>query len=205
VEVIIKELQHNPDQQIMILAHNKTLLQYLFKAIEHKQIATVGYYLGGMKDADLKASETKKVIIATYAMASEGLDIKTLTTLVMATPKTEICQVIGRILRVKHSTPVVIDIIDAHDLFINQWQKRKAYCKKQNYKIIITENRLYESDEKHGCWLTLYNPKPNNKPNKSILPLPLINDDDDDDDEDIVTTNVTTNRKQPVLNGTCFL
>jgi superfamily II DNA or RNA helicase len=137
-------------------------------------------------------------------MASEGLDIKTLTTLIMATPKTEICQVIGRILRVKHSTPVVIDIIDAHDLFINQWQKRKAYCKKQNYKIIITENRLYESDEKHGCWLTLYNPKPNNKPNKSILPLPLINDDDDDD-EDIVTTNVTMNRKQPVLNGTCFL
>jgi superfamily II DNA or RNA helicase len=194
VEVIIKELQHNPDQQIMILAHNKTLLQYLFKAIEHKQIATVGYYLGGMKDADLKASETKKIIIATYAMASEGLDIKTLTTLVMATPKTEICQVIGRILRVKHSTPVVIDIIDAHDLFINQWQKRKAYCKKQNYKIIVTENRLYESDEKHGCWLTLYNPKPN----KSIQ---LINDDDD---EDIVTTNIT-NRKQPVLNGTCFL
>jgi superfamily II DNA or RNA helicase len=205
VEVIIKELQHNPDQQIMILAHNKTLLQYLFKAIEHKQIATVGYYLGGMKDADLKASETKKIIIATYAMASEGLDIKTLTTLVMATPKTDICQSVGRILREKHSTPVVIDIIDAHDLFINQWQKRKAYYKKQNYKIIVTENRLYASDEKHGCWLTLYNPKPNNKPNKSILPIPLINDDDDDDDEDIVTTNVTTNRKQPVLNGTCFL
>ena len=197
VEVVIKELQHNPDQQIMILAHNKTLLQYLFKAIEHKQIATVGYYLGGMKDADLKASETKKIIIATYAMASEGLDIKTLTTLVMATPKTDICQSVGRILRVKHSTPVVIDIIDAHDLFINQWQKRKAYYKKQNYKIIVTENRLYESDEKHGCWLTLYNPKPN----KSILPLQLINDDDD---EDIVTTNVT-NRKQPLLNGTCFL
>ena len=196
VEVVIKELQHNPDQQIMILAHNKTLLQYLFKAIEHKQIATVGYYLGGMKDADLKASETKKIIIATYAMASEGLDIKTLTTLVMATPKTDICQSVGRILRVKHSTPVVIDIIDAHDLFINQWQKRKAYYKKQNYKIIVTENRLYASDEKHGCWLTLYNPKPN----KSILPL--INDDDDD--ENIVTMGVT-NRKQPLLNGTCFL
>jgi hypothetical protein len=123
----------------------------------------------------------------------------------MATPKTDICQSVGRILREKHSTPVVIDIIDAHDLFINQWQKRKAYYKKQNYKIIVTENRLYASDEKHGCWLTLYNPKPNNKPNKSILPIPLINDDDDDDDEDIVTTNVTTNRKQPVLNGTCFL
>ena len=197
VEVVVKELQHNPEQQIMILAHNKTLLQYLFQAIEHKKVATVGYYLGGMKDADLKASESKKIIIATYAMASEGLDIKTLTTLIMATPKTDVCQSVGRILRTKHTTPVVIDIIDAHDLFINQWQKRKAYYKKQNYKIIVTENGLYYSDEKNGCWLTAYNPKPS----KSILSL--INCDNDDEDVD-VTMNVT-NRKQPVLNGTCFL
>ena len=197
VEVVIKELQHNPEQQIMILAHNKTLLQYLFKAIEHKKVATVGYYLGGMKDVDLKASETKKIIIATYAMASEGLDIKTLTTLIMATPKTDVCQSVGRILRAKHTTPVVIDIIDAHDLFINQWQKRKAYYKKQNYKIIVTENSLYESDEKNGCWLTAYTPKP---PNKNIQKI-LMSDDDADDAE---IMNVT-NRKQPALNGTCFL
>jgi superfamily II DNA or RNA helicase len=201
VEVVIKELHHNPEQQIMILAHNKTLIQYLFKAIEHKKVATVGYYLGGMKEAELKASETKKVIIATYAMASEGLDIKTLTTLIMATPKTDVCQSVGRILRVKHTTPVVIDIIDAHDLFINQWQKRKAYYKKQNYKIIVTENSLYCSDEKNGCWLTANNPKP---PNKSIqLQLQLNNDDKDDDDEDV--TKGLTNRKQPILTGMCFL
>ena len=201
VEVVIKELQHNPEQQIMILAHNKTLLQYLFKAIEHKKVATVGYYLGGMKDADLKASETKKVIIATYAMASEGLDIKTLTTLIMATPKTDVCQSVGRILRAKHTTPVVIDIIDAHDLFINQWQKRKTYYKKQNYKIIVTENSLYCSDEKNGCWLTAYTPKP---PNKNIQKI-LMNCDNDDEDEDVTVSNATTNRKQPVLNGMCFL
>ena len=196
VEVVIKELQHNPDQQIMILAHNKTLIQYLFKAIEHKKVATVGYYLGGMKEADLKASETKKVIIATYAMASEGLDIKTLTTLIMATPKTDVCQSVGRILRAKHTTPVVIDIIDAHDLFINQWQKRKAYYKKQNYKIIVTENSLYCSDEKNGCWLTAYNPK--------VKSTTQSGGADDPETEVELATNVT-NRKQPILNGTCFL
>lgn len=198
VEVVIKELQHNPEQQIMILAHNKTLIQYLFKAIEHKKVATVGYYLGGMKETDLKASETKKVIIATYAMASEGLDIKTLTTLIMATPKTDVCQSVGRILRAKHTTPVVIDIIDAHDLFINQWQKRKAYYKKQNYKIIVTENRLYCSDEKNGCWLTAYHPKP------KLMQCVGKNEDSDDDNDGDALTNVM-NIKQPVLNGTCFL
>lgn len=199
VEVVIKELQHNPEQQIMILAHNKSLLQYLFKAIEHKKVATVGYYLGGMKEAELKASETKKIIIATYAMASEGLDIKTLTTLIMATPKTDVCQSVGRILRAKHTTPVVIDMIDAHDLFINQWQKRKAYYKKQNYKIIVTENGLYCSDEKNGCWLTAYNPKV-----KSMTMTAEKHDKcegNDGDDEDVTVTN----RKQPALNGTCFL
>ena len=41
---------------------------------------------------DLKISETKKVVIATYSMASEGLDIKTLTTLVMATPLSDVEQ-----------------------------------------------------------------------------------------------------------------
>ena len=198
VDVVVKELQHNPEQQIMILAHNKTLIQYLFKAIEHKKVATVGYYLGGMKETELKASESKKIIIATYAMASEGLDIKTLTTLIMATPKTDVCQSVGRILRAKHTTPVVIDIIDAHDLFINQWQKRKVYYKKQNYKIIVTENGLYESDEKHGCWLTAYNPKTNKS---------RMNHDDDDVDNTVpkIQLELAINRKQPLLNGTCFL
>ena len=37
-------------------------------------------------------TESKKVVIATYAMAAEALDIKTLSTLVMATPKTDIIQ-----------------------------------------------------------------------------------------------------------------
>lgn len=197
VEVVIKELQHNSEQQIMILAHNKTLIQYLFKAIEHKKVATVGYYLGGMKEADLKASESKKIIIATYAMASEGLDIKTLTTLIMATPKTDVCQSVGRILRAKHTTPVVIDIIDAHDLFINQWQKRKSYYKKQNYKIIVTENGLYESDEKHGCWLMAYNPK--------VKITTQCTDDSSDIETEFITSKANT--KQPILNlnGTCFL
>jgi superfamily II DNA or RNA helicase len=203
VEVVLKELQHKADQQIMILAHNKSLLQYLFKAIEHRKIATVGYYLGGMKEADLKASESKKIIIATYAMASEGLDIKTLTTLIMATPKTDVCQSVGRILRVKHTTPVVIDIVDAHDLFKNQWQKRKSYYKKQNYRIIVTDSGLYHSNETNGCWTTAYNPK---KMKGAVAVVSTgISSDDDDDEETGAVTKYNSNRKQPILSGKCFL
>ena len=209
VEVVIKELQHNADQQIMILAHNKSLIQYLFKAIEHRKIATVGYYLGGMKEADLKASESKKIIIATYAMASEGLDIKTLTTLIMATPKTDVCQSVGRILRVKHTTPIVIDIVDAHDLFKNQWQKRKSYYKKQNYRIIVTDSGLYHSNETNGCWTTAYNPKKIKGAGAVVaIATGTAGDDEDDSDDDDDTgalTKYNSNRKQPILSGKCFL
>jgi len=99
-----------------------------------------------MKEAALKESETKKVIVASYAMAAEGLDIKSLTTLIMATPKTDIEQSVGRILREKHGSPVVVDIIDEHDPFKNQWNKRKIFYKKQNYKIIQTSIAEYDPD-----------------------------------------------------------
>ena len=145
--IVAAELELNPDQQIMILAHNKTLITYLHDAIAHRNIGggSVGYYIGGMKEAALKQSESKKIIIATYAMASEGLDIKTLTSLILASPKTDVCQSVGRILRQKHSSPLVIDIIDGHDIFMSQWYKRRKYYKSQNYKIIICDNEEYKS------------------------------------------------------------
>jgi superfamily II DNA or RNA helicase len=161
LRTIAAELELNPAQQIMILAHNKTLLTYLHDAITARKIGEkavldtgtqaqgitglVGYYVGGMKEAALKESEKKKIIIATYAMASEGLDIKTLTTLILASPKTDVCQSVGRILRQKHSSPLVIDIIDGHDIFMSQWYKRRKYYKSQDYKILVCDNTEYDT------------------------------------------------------------
>jgi hypothetical protein len=136
----------NENQQIMILAHNKSLLVYLYDAIESQKIATVGYYVGGMKESALKISETKQIIIATYSMAAEALDIKTLTTLIMATPKTDIEQAVGRILREKTGNKMVVDIIDPHTPFRNQWNKRRAFYRKQNYKIVLGNGQLATID-----------------------------------------------------------
>jgi superfamily II DNA or RNA helicase len=154
IKVLQKELLIKPDQQVMILAHNRCLLTYLHDAIKHRNIGSVGYYVGGMKEANLKTSELCKIVIATYSMAAEALDIKTLTTLILATPKTDIVQAVGRILRVKHERPLVIDIIDSHDLFANQWQKRRKYYISNKYKVIHTDSNLYEYDK----WNTLYEP-----------------------------------------------
>lgn len=139
LNVIHHELKDNYEQQIMILAHNKSLIAELFHKAQVFE-KSVGLYIGGMKEEQLKESETKKIIIATYAMASEGLDIKTLTTLCMATPKTDVCQSVGRILRSKHKRPLVIDIVDKHDIFQRQFNKRKTYYNKKKYNIQKYQN-----------------------------------------------------------------
>jgi superfamily II DNA or RNA helicase len=141
VNIVRNELNINNDQQIMILAHTKTLIEELFVGINEFE-QSIGYYVGGMKENKLKESESKKIILGTYAMASEGLDIKTLTTLIMATPKSDVCQSVGRILRSKHSSPLVIDIIDPHVIFKNQYKKRCTYYKSKNYNI-----KQYSSNE----------------------------------------------------------
>ena len=140
-------LEEEVNEQIMILGHNKNLLKYLHDAISHRNIATVGYYVGGMKEKDLKISESKKVIIATYAMAEEGLDIKTLTTLLMATPRVDVTQAVGRILRRKHSQANVIDIVDQHPIFLRHWNKRRVFYTKQKYNILITDMEGYKNNK----------------------------------------------------------
>lgn len=154
LKVLSDLLKGNPNQQIMILAHQKKLLQYLHDAIRHRTIATVGYYVGGMKEKDLKISEGKKVIIATYAMAEEGLDIKSLTTLIMATPKVDVRQSVGRILRQKHNEAVVVDIVDSHSLFQRHFTKRKTFYRKSKFKVIQTNMNGYQN----GDWETIYDP-----------------------------------------------
>jgi len=146
IKVIEKELKEKEDQLIMVLAQNRSLLKYMFNAISHRNIASVGYYVGGMKEKELEKSENKKVIVATYAMASEGLDIKTLSTLILATPRTDITQAVGRILRMKHERPLVVDIIDSHEMFKRQSLKRISFYKKYNYKIIKTDSDKYFKD-----------------------------------------------------------
>jgi superfamily II DNA or RNA helicase len=146
VQVVCDMIISNPKQQIMILAHNKNLLTYLYDTIKERDVCSVGYYIGGMKQEALALSEKQTVIIATFSMASEALDIKTLTTLVMATPKTDIEQSVGRILRQRHAQPLIVDIIDTHPPFKNQWQKRKAYYKAKKYQISETNSIHYQTN-----------------------------------------------------------
>ena len=211
-EFILKVLddmfKENPKQQIMIIASYRNILNYFYEAINHKQIATVGFYVGGMKEAALKKTEEKQVVLATYSMAAEGLDIKTLTTLIMSTPMTKIEQSVGRILRQKHENPpIVVDIIDTHANFQNQWAKRRRFFKTQNYKIIQTTSSTYTTDI--SKWKTTFVPSCSNK-SSIVLDEDVeedINDDTDDDDIEDLHLDLETKKesKKTTATGVCLL
>lgn len=179
IQVVRDLFAENPNQQIMVIAHNKNVLTYIHDAIQERQIASVGYYIGGMKEAHLKETEEKQVVIATYAMAAEALDIKTLCTLIMVTPKTDIEQSVGRILRSDHEQPIVVDIVDSHEPFEKQWIKRRAFYKRENYNILKTCSNIYNGVE--TSWETVFTAK-GKKTCKKANQNQDVNDDDEDED-----------------------
>lgn len=220
IKVVVNLLNDDPKQQIIILAHNRNLIKYLHDAIQHRNIATVGYYVGGMKEAALKESETKQVIIATYSMASEGLDIKSLTTLIMSTPKTDIQQSVGRILREKHGQPIVVDIIDSHEPFKNQWKKRRTFYMKEKYKIMYTTSDKFHSfgesewttvfDSNNPCSKTKSKPKSvgKKKTNKSrsSTDKSIANDSSSDsENESVGEEPIDIKNKNDFACGKCLI
>ncbi len=84
---------------------------------------------------------SKKILIATYSMCKEGFDVPTLNTLMMATPRPDIDQIVGRILRTEKSkrtvNPLILDIVDS--TMRRQFQQRLALYKKRNYQVDMME------------------------------------------------------------------
>jgi superfamily II DNA or RNA helicase len=185
IKVINDLIIENNEKQIMILCHNRSLLSYLYNAIKYRGFATVGFYVGGMKQKDLQETEEQQIVLATYAMAAEALDIKTLSTLVMVTPKTDITQSVGRILRAKHENPVIVDIIDKHDLFKKQWLQRKRFYKKCNYRIREIDCHQYKGMKidwtNNKDWKLVF--EPNKKCNAAANEINGINEPSGSEDE----------------------
>ena len=143
IQVLKKLLAQN--RKILVLSDRRNHLTDIFNIINSNKIATIGYYVGGMKQEDLKKSENNQILLGTYSMSSEGMDIPELNSVVFASPKSDIIQSIGRILRKQHpETPVAWDIVDdGIQIFKNQYKKRQSYYKKMKYNI----TNFYIEDE----------------------------------------------------------
>lgn len=129
-------------RKILILSHrviHLTKIKNKMLEINSNWDSLIDFYIGGMKDHQYKIAATKPIILATYDMASEALDIKELDTLMFATPKGDVTQSIGRILRLlpehRKNTATIYDIVDNIPIFVNRGKKRYAEYMACHYNI----------------------------------------------------------------------
>jgi superfamily II DNA or RNA helicase len=138
VEILCDVLEDSPSRQVLVLSdrvqHTKDILAALPEDLR-SQSAILSTDVKADKRAEFCIS--KRVLIATYAMCKEGFDVPTLNTLIMATPRPDIDQIVGRILRVEKSArtlpPLVVDIVDPQ--FRRQFQERNGLYKKRTYSV----------------------------------------------------------------------
>jgi superfamily II DNA or RNA helicase len=139
----IEELLEENGRKILVLSDRIEHLTGLKNMLDKLELATTSFYIGGMKQTKLDESEQAQVIFGTFSMASEALDIPDLNTLVMATPRKEIEQTVGRILRKVHEVqPIIIDIVDQLPSFYRQGLLRRKFYKNNDYVI-----KIYEVEE----------------------------------------------------------
>ena len=136
----IVELCSNPDRRVLVLSERIGHLNEIERLISEKSELTMSYYIGGMKEAKREAgAATARILLASYAMASEAMNIKTLNTVVLASPRKHVEQSTGRILRVRPSertvVPLIVDIVDAHSMYKGQWKKRMTYYRACAYSL----------------------------------------------------------------------
>ncbi len=133
---VVEELNKHQSRQFLVLSDRKQHLLDMEKCALQMGITSIGYYVGGMKEKDLKKSESCRLLLGTFPMANEGLDIKSLNGLVIASPKSDIIQTVGRILRQKHDiNPLIIDVVDQFSVFNSQAKKRFEFYRKNKYLI----------------------------------------------------------------------
>ncbi len=147
INCIIKRLVADK-RHVLVLSDRREHLNVIYNMV--KEYTTVGFYVGGMKQKDLDISAKMDVVLGTYPMSSEGLNIPDLDAAVFTTSKSSIEQSIGRIIRKAHERmPVAFDIVDGFSVFPRQYSKREKVYKKLNYDVyelnIKSENNSNEA------------------------------------------------------------
>jgi len=125
-------------RQILVLSDRVQHCQDILAGLS-PELRETACILGTAVKPELRTEycKTKAILIATYSMCKEGFDVPTLNTLVMATPRPDIDQIVGRILRVEKKGrvvhPLIVDIVDPQ--FRRQFGMRNGLYKKRQYRV----------------------------------------------------------------------
>jgi superfamily II DNA or RNA helicase len=137
----------DPERCVLVLSERRKHLEDIYKLLEPTHGHEMGYYVGGMKASEREAVERDaRVIMASVSAAAEGFDVPRLNCIILASPRSDVEQSVGRIMRTPAGVgPLYPLIIDPYDpLFPGASKKRRALYKKRGYKF---EKDTHDDDD----------------------------------------------------------
>jgi len=126
-------------RRVLVLSDRREHCFYL----QNRLGSNSALYIGGMKEKDLEESARAPIVIATFQLAHEGLDIPALDTVILATPKSDIKQSIGRIMREtvgKLNSPLIYDVADQWSVLFAMYRKRLKVYHEGGFEVIGSAN-----------------------------------------------------------------
>ena len=120
-------------RKILVVSDRISLLTTLQEQLEKSDTSLYVGSLNGVRLSEKKLLEAKKaaIILATYGMFAEGTDVPELDTLILATPRSDVEQVVGRIQRPREGKKqiMVIDPVFQTSYGISLGRKRERIYK----------------------------------------------------------------------------
>lgn len=140
-------------RRLLILSDRRGHLEAFEAEFSRRGLTSIGYYVGGMKAKEREAAAQKQIVLATFTLAAEGMNVPALNMVALVTPKSRIEQAVGRIFRIKKEErtvhPIIFDIIDdPHECCVRQWRLRRQFYKQCAYQITMIKGRKDEEEEK---------------------------------------------------------
>ncbi len=141
LDVIADVFRTEPERRVLLLTDRKEHISILDAMIQSSGMSsvTVGAMHGNLSARQIEQNLSAQLILATYGIAGEGFDCPGLNCVVMATPRNDIRQSVGRILgeRVTALCPLIIDIRNMMGIFCNQGRERIKYYNASGFDVRI--------------------------------------------------------------------
>ena len=143
---IADNIENSDRQSIIVLSDRVEQLNMIYDLLLDKRFAIIitGATKKKLREQGIEEMRQGKyrILLSTYSLAKEGLDIPRLDTLVLASPNKDyaiITQSVGRIQRTSEgkSDPIVYDYVDGDISYLNNmYRKRKTHYNKLGAKYI---------------------------------------------------------------------
>lgn len=132
-------------RKILVLSERRKHLEKLRDLFAPKkdENCIVDFYVGGRTTAELDIAEKADVVLGTYQMAKEALDIPKLDTAFFVSPISDVEQAAGRIMRPSPGKrdPIIVDFIDSEvRSYARKWNARLRFYR-QNGMFIQGEEK----------------------------------------------------------------